>query len=185
MSTPYYKVKKREVINMLWFLDYEITKWFLGLCLATSLLSAVLLSFAPVRAWLKAILILLLFSQVYLVFIITDNMLGKPKPNNFYGVDGIIKGYTVFTKSEEKRIAIFISLKRDERPITISIPWTKEEEQKLKEAAEKESNYGIPTGIKSDKKPDRKGLNMPEPTLELYEFEDSLKFDHLKDPIQQ
>lgn len=131
---------------MFWFLDYEVTKWFMALMLLSSLTSAVLISLMPWRRWIKALAIPIIVLQIYPAALLTDAMLGKPRPSA-PEFNGTVSGYSVFQKNKSKRIAILISESNENRPLTIDIPWSDKMERQLTQAM-KDIVNGKPTGIR-------------------------------------
>lgn len=155
---------------MLWYLDYEITKWFLIFCLTSALLSTILISILPIHRIIKVILIVFVLVQTYLSFFVTENMLGKPKPNE-YNIDGSVEGFTVYLVNKQKRIAILIKLKDEKRPVTISIPWSEETQKNLQQAMESKGN-GLPIGVRE--KEEEQENNSSSQSLEFYNIYETM-----------
>lgn len=157
---------------MLWYLDYEITKWFLFFSLLGTFTATLAIAFLPIKWYNKVVVIAMLLIQSYMSFLVSDNMLGKPKPNN-YEIDGSIEGYTIYTVNDAKKIAILVKINNSERPVTVSVNWDEETEKKLQSSMENKQKYNIPTGIKTNKK-DTGFLTHETPKLEFYNLIDKI-----------
>jgi len=157
---------------MLWYLDYEITKWFLFFSLFGTFIATLAIAFLPIKWYNKVVIIAMLLIQSYMSFLVSDNMLGKPKPNN-YEIDGSIEGYTIYSVNGAKKIAILVKINYSERPVTVSVNWDEETEKKLQSSMENKQKYNIPTGIRTN------DINKPNkhhetPKLEFYDLIDKI-----------
>lgn len=156
---------------MLWFWDHEVAKWLLSLVLLGTLYACIVTSFINLRLIFKSVIVILLLVQCYFVVLLTEQMLGKPRPD-IDDFQGLLAGYTVYKVENQKRIAILMHT-IDDRPITFSVPWSENTEKKLGQSMKELSEQGRPAGVR--KKSKREGdINQSESNIEIYNFVDGL-----------
>lgn len=155
---------------MLWFWDHEVAKWLLGLVILGTLYAGIITSFVNLRLLFKSLIVILLLVQCYLVVMLTEQMLGKPRPD-IEGLQGMLAGYTVYKVNDQKRIAILMHTLED-RPITFSVPWSEKTEKDLSKSMKDLSEKGHPTGLRKKLKNESDNKDQNESGIELYNFVD-------------
>jgi hypothetical protein len=129
------------------FLDFQSTQLYVIFTFVSAIVATILISLLPISNLLRALFIVFLVIEVYMGIIISDLMTGVPRTR--YEVKGAISGYTVYDVGEKKRIAVLLNQVDTLRPLTISIPWTEQNEKELSKAMQSLIENGKPVGMEA------------------------------------
>jgi hypothetical protein len=162
------------------FLDFQSTQLYIIFTFVSAIIASILISLMPISNLLRALFIVFLVIEVYVGIIVSDLMTGVPR--NRYDINGSIAGYTVYEVGDRKRIAVLLNQVDTMRPMTISIPWTDQNEKELGKAMESLVELGKPVGMQATSDEEGGGQaqsgnsneGAPAQNIKFYDFTESV-----------